>query len=269
VVALVVDRPTSMMYVNEETLEKWNVSFETALADALDNLRALPEHGGWNELSPGVWSGEWGDAYESSRLLLPDLIYRLGISNPAAMVPFRGALLVTSAENDAGLDALAQVAHQAAPENNRWLSFRLVRLVDRTWKELEAPAHSRDALRELELQNQGAAYAGQKDLLDEKHESEGVDVFVGSFGLMRKEGAPITSYAVWSDGVDTLLPVADQVAFVHQEGETTKHALLPWGQVLERFGDLMERTDFEPVRYRVRQYPDRALVESLGAAAGE
>jgi hypothetical protein len=166
VVALVVDSPTSMRYVNEETLEQWGIPFEAALEDALDNLRSLPEHGGWEAPEPGVWSGEWGDAYESSRLLLPDLIYRLGVAKPVAMVPFNGALLVTSADNDDGLRALARVAGQAAPENNRWLSFRLLRLDDRTWKELDAPEHSAASLRELELENQGGAYASQKELLD-------------------------------------------------------------------------------------------------------
>jgi hypothetical protein len=266
VVALVVDRPTSMMYVNEDTLAQWNVAFEDALADALDNLRAQPEHGGWHEVAPGVWSGEWGDAYESSRLLLPDLVHRLGVGRPVAMAPFRDALLVTSADNDAGLQALARLAQASAPDSNRWLSFKLLRLDERTWRELEAPDHARESLRELDLQNQGGAYASQKELLDAMHESQGVDIFVAAYGLLKKEGTPLASYAVWSDGVDTLLPVADHVAFVHREGETTKHALLPWGLALDRFGGLMERTEHEPARYRVRGYPERAIVERLGAA---
>jgi hypothetical protein len=101
------------------------------------------------------------------------------------------------------------------------------------------------------------------------HESRDIDIFVATYGLMKKEGSPARSYTVWGEGIDTLLPVADLVAFAYRDGETAKHALLPWSEAMERFGALMEQTDFEPARYRVRRHPDRAVLEGLAAAAPE
>ena len=130
VIALVCDQPTAMAYVNEGELPKWGVTFDQALADALDNLRSLPEHGGWQQMAGGVWSGEWGDAYDSSRILLPDLIHRVGVRDPVVVVPFRNALMVTNAGNDTGLAVMAKVIEDNLAGNQRWLSFVPMRLTD-------------------------------------------------------------------------------------------------------------------------------------------
>ena len=264
VVALVADLPNSMAYVNEDHLTKWSVSFEQALDDALDNLRGLPEHGGWDQLAHGVWSGQWGDSYESSRILLPDLIHRLGVSNPVAMVPFRNTLLVTSAHNEAGIALMANVTSAMASENNRWLSFRLLRLDGTRWTEAQAPADARGALRALDLHGEADAYASQKQLLEDILAARNEDVFVATCQLMQKEDGSVSSYAVWSEGVDALLPRADAVVFTHHEGQVLTQVIVPWATVQEHFAGLMERTDHEPVRYRVRSYPDRTLLAQLG-----
>lgn len=269
VVALVADLPNSMAYVNEDHLKKWEVSFEQALDDALDNLRGLPEHGGWDQLAHGVWSGQWGDSYESSRILLPDLIHRLGVSNPVVMVPFRNTLLVTSASNEAGVALMANVTNAMASENNRWLSFRLLRLEGTTWSEIDPPPSAQDVLRALDLHGEADAYASQKQLLEDILAARNEDVFVATCQLMQKEGGRLSSYVVWSDGVDALLPRADAVVFTHLEGEESRHVFLPWATVQEHFSGLMERTEHEPVRYRVRSYPERTLLARLGEQAQE
>jgi hypothetical protein len=35
---------------------------------------------------------------------------------------------------------------------------------------------------------------------------------------------------------------------------------------MENFGDLMELTDDYPRRYRVREFPDEALIDAIGSA---
>jgi hypothetical protein len=254
-VAIVVDMPTAMSYLHASRLAKWGKIFDEVLADALDNLRGLPEHGGWKAFGPGVWSGEWGDSYESSRLLLPDLVYRLGITNPVLMVPFRNALLVTSAENAAGIEAMYGLARQSLEANNRWLSFRLLALQGPHLVEHERPAPVEADYRFLQLNNDAAAYASQKDLLDALHGANGTDIFVATFGVMQGEGEAPCSYAVWSDGVDTLLPVVERVLFYRRVGEEQQHAAWPWSRVCEQFGDLMEPTEHHPPRFRVRGFP--------------
>ncbi|WP_457424489.1 hypothetical protein [Roseateles sp. P5_E7] len=266
-VALVIDLPDSMMYVQERSLACWGVTWEQALQDALDNLRGLPEHGGWSEIAPGVWSGAWGDTYESSRLLLPDLIYRLGIADQVAMAPFRNALLVTSAANGPGIHHIVQIAHDALDAQGRWVSFELLRLQGTTWTRFELSGDAAAQQAQMLVRSQAEDYEGQRQVLEGQHKAQNIDLFVASYTLMQKDGGPLTSYSVWSDGVDTLLPQAQSIVLLHRDGEDNWHTRLAWATVQEQFGHLMEPTDHVPARYRVRQFPDRAAVQALAVAA--
>ncbi len=266
VVALVTDMPDAMAYVNQESLDRWGVSFEQALEDAMLNLRGLPEHGGWTQLAPGVWSGEWGDAYESSRLLLPDLIYRLNVPRPVAMVPFRNALIVASANDGEAVARMVEAARSALGDNGRWVSFELLQLEGNRWVEHEAGDESRDALRWLRLHSTADTYGTQKQLLDAEFAEREVDIFVASVQLLSKGGQDLTSYVVWSDGVDTLLPEGEHVVFTREVDGEMRHAMVPWPLVRARFANLMEATDHEPVRYRVRSIPAWSDIEPLALA---
>jgi hypothetical protein len=267
VVALVCDLPTSMAYVVEQQLATWGVSFDQAMDDALDNLRGLPEHGGWSELAPGLWSGAWGDSYESSRLLLPDLIHRVGVSRPVVFVPFRDSLLLASATDPAAIAAMARIAELGLPQNTRWLSFQPLQLEDRTWVPYHPPAPVDEALRLLQLQNDASGYASQKQLLDQLHEDEGIDLFVANYQLMQRGDAPPNSFAVWAEDVDTLLPRSELIAFVRKEGEAIRHVLVPWANAETIVRDLLELTEHQPVLWRVKGFPDPAALERLTAVS--
>lgn len=269
VIGLVCDMPTAMAFVTAQQLADWGVGFDEALEQALLNLRDLPEAAGWNELGPGVWLGEWGDSYDSSRLLLPDLIHRLGVPEPVALVPFRNALFVTSARNTAGLLMAAQVIDKVLANNPRWLSFEPLRLQagpdgQQHWVPHELPPELQDAFRTLNERNREGAYASQKRLLDDLHETGKTDVFVASYQLMQREGGPLRSMAVWTKGVDTLLPQAELVAFVIPgEGDDPVHWLVAWQDVQEIAAPLLEKADMEPARWRARAFPDEGMVALL------
>jgi hypothetical protein len=267
VIALVCDLPTSMAYVLDEQLAKWDVSFEQALDDALDNLRGLPEHGGWKQLAPGLWSGEWGDSYESSRLLLPDLIHRVGVSQPVVFAPFRNALLLASAADQAAIAAMARSAELGLQQNSRWLSFRPLRLEDRDWVPYTPPEPVAETLRVLQLRNTSGSYASQKQLLDALHDDAGIDVFVATYQLMQRGNEPPSSYSVWGDGVDTLLPVPELIAFAYKEGDATRHVLVAWAHAEPIVRDLLEVTEHQPTLLRVRGFPDAATLGRLSAVA--
>ena len=262
VVALVCDRPTSMAYVNEHELPKWQVTFEQALADALNNLRALPEHGGWQQLGAGLWSGEWGDAYESSRILLPDLIHRVGVRDPVVAVPFRNALMLTSAGNDAGISLMARTIADHADANQRWLSFRLLRLHETQWRR-HVPQAAQAEWHVLNLRNDAMLYDTQKELLDAHHERTGVDLFVATFGLLKKSDGTPASYCVWAVDVDTLLPCTDLVAFAFKRDGEPQTLLVRWADACRVAGERMETTGESPERLRVRTFPDAAQLQAL------
>ena len=265
VIALVCDRPTSMAYVNEHELPNWQVTFEQALADALDNLRGLPEHGGWQQIGHGVWSGEWGDAYDSSRILLPDLIHRVGVRDPVVAVPFRNALMLTSAGNEAGIALMAQVIGEHLEDTQRWLSFQLLRLENTQWLP-HAPLVAVDDWHLLNLRNQAAVHESQKELLDALHAKRGTDLWVASWQMLRRDDLGTLSYAVWSETVDTLLPHAEFIVF-KPAGDADGELLVAWADAIGVVGELMEATEHLPERLRVRRFPDAAQVARLRALA--
>jgi len=54
---------------------------------------------------------------------------------------------------------------------------------------------------------------------------------------------------------------------LHKDGDDTWHVRLPWQVVRDKFGHLMEATEHLPVRYRVRQFPDRGQLHALAETA--
>jgi len=262
VIALVCDQPTSMAYVGERELSQWQVTFDQALDDALDNLRGLPEHGGWQQIGPGVWSGEWGDSYDSSRILLPDLIHRVGVRDPVVSVPFRNALMLASADNEAGIALMAQVIERHLDDTQRWLSFQLLRLDDRQWLP-HAQLVAVDAWHLLNLRNGAAVNESQKELLDALHARRGLALSVAAYQMLAREDLGTLSFSVWPEQVDTLLPHTEFIVF-HKRGEDPAGLLLvPWPEAVAVVGELMEPTEHVPQRWRVRRFPDGAQFERL------
>ena len=262
VIVLVYDRPTSTGYVNARELPKWGVSFEQALADALDNLRGLPEHGGWQQIGQGVWSGQWDNDYDSSRILLPDLIHRLDVRDPVVSVPFRNALLVTAAANEAGIALMAEVIAAQSEANQRWLSFKLLRLDDRQWVP-HAPLVAVDAWHLLNLRNESSVNEKQKELLDALHTRRGVELFVASYQTLTREDLGNLSFSVWAEQVDTLLPRTEFIIFNARGRDAARPLLVRWNEAVAVVGELMEPTDHAPERLRVRRFPDEAQFARL------
>ena len=251
-----------MVYVQNRTLTDWGVSWEQALQDALDNLRGLPEHGGWRQVGQGVWSGEWGDAYDSSRILLPDLIHRVGVHDPVVAVPFRNALMLTSAGNEAGIALMAKLIEQHLAGSQRWLSFQLLRLDNTQWLPY-APLVAVDAWHLLNLRNAAAANESQKELLDALYARREQDLFVASYQMMARDDLGTLSFSVWAEQVDTLLPRTEFIVFNARGSDAARPLLVPWPEAISVVGDLMEETDHAPDRFRVRRFPDEAQFARL------
>jgi hypothetical protein len=268
VTALVCDQPASMAYVSERELAAWEVPFDQALADALDNLRGLPEHGGWQQIGQGVWSGEWSDAYDSSRILLPDLIHRVGVRDPIVAVPFRNALMLTSAGNEAGIALMARVIGQHLENSQRWLSFQLLRLEGTRWLP-HAPLVAVDAWHLLNLRNTAALAESQKELLDALHARRGLGPAVASSQLMARDDLGTFSFSVWAEDADTLLPRTEFIVFKRRADGADGPLLVPWPEAASVVRELMAPTDHAPERWRVHRFPDEAQLARLKELAIE
>jgi len=260
-VGLAYDTPHAIQRLSTDQLADWGVAFEDALRDALDNLRARPETPGWVALGHGVWSGQWGDDYESSRLLLPDLIHRLGVHEPVVLTPLRRMLLVTGARNEAGLAEMARVSLEALQEQPRWLSVTPMRLVDTGWEPFEPPPDCAAAFAELAAIERAERYATQKAALDDLHARDGVDVFAADVTLWRSPDGSPRAVTTWTRGVTTWLPRADLVVLVDGEVSLT----VPWADLRELVGALMAPLDMQPERFEVTAFPDRAAWTALAA----
>ncbi len=270
IVGIAFDSPQAMQRITAERLARWGVSLDQALDDAAQNLRAMPEHGGWRSLGGGLWSGEWGDSYESSRLLLPDLIHRLGVADPVVLAPLRHTLLVASARNESALATMAVAARELIEGHTRWLSLQPLALGADGWQVFELPRAVRPAFDDLQCIEQASTYAEQKILLEEIHERRGIDLFVADASVVRRhENGLLCSFCVWSQGVDALLPRAALVVFhratVDADGGGHEPLVVRWDDALEIAGALMAPTGHVPPRWRVNAFPDAAQWSRLKA----
>jgi len=62
----------------------------------------------------------------------------------------------------------------------------------------------------------------------------------------------LQSYSVWGEGVDSLLPKTDAVAFMRHDKQPL---IVDWQKVIDVVGGLMEEVDIYPLRFRVRTFP--------------
>ena len=68
-------------------------------------------------------------------------------------------------------------------------------------------------------------------------EQDGIDVFVGSPIPAARQDDSLFTVAVWTDGVDSLLPEADFVGFVAADGGADTFTL-PWACAIDAMSDI-------------------------------
>jgi len=264
VVALAYDTERNITSINRESFEKWGVSLEEAFAAAKDNL--------WEKTDPGqvagqggVYWSQWGDSYDSSRMLLTEIIYRLSVDgDPVAFVPNRNELWLTGTNNSSGLAAILRDGTESHFNRGHPLSPDLYVLLDGAWKVWVPEDPSlRDAWMKIKRRRDAIDYAQQQELLNAIHEVENVDLFVASYKIYERKDGLAYSACVWTKGVDSSLPRAENIAFM-VDPEGGDHFVVPWEAAAPIVGSLLEEeTEFVPVRYRVREFPNAEQIAEL------
>jgi hypothetical protein len=265
VIMLAYDSELSIQTLTGDTLRDWGVSFDEALAVAIDNLRDITvSH--FEQIAPGVHMGAWDDAYETSRILFPDIFYQMEVGGePLVMMPTRNRLLVASANDHGAQLRMLALAHEMA-EEGRIVSALMYRFEHgKPVEHVPADADVLASLDELKRSYLAEDYASQKRLLDEQYEQDGVDVFVASYQLLRKQdGGNTISYGVWAESVDTLLPEVDMVALVARaEGEETETSFVAWTELRAHVKELSLSEEGYPARYRLKTFPSKELIAGL------
>jgi len=249
-------------------LEQWGVTAEAATAIALDNLRDLaPER--FVQLGANLYASDWNDAYDSSRILLPDLIHRVAGQHPVVMIPTRGRMLLSASHNRDDLLTLLSYAQSAMATEGRRVSTAMYAFVDGKAVPYtpgdEEVARKQADLRRMALQED---YAEQKQLLDQQFEKQGTDVFVATYMLVKGEDERIFSVSTWTAGVEALLPETDRIVLVSLDasGAAGRRWNVAWADLVAAAGHLMLRQDgYQLPRWRVSAFPDEALLAALEA----
>lgn len=263
--SLVYDLPDSMMTVNDELLDKWNVTFYEAMEVARQNLHDKPTQCAQIDSAYALTNG---DAYDATRLVVLDFIHQLEVKGDViAMVPNRERLYVAGSDDPDGLAFLLHFAEQDV-QHERYVSGLAFRLEGDEWQPWLPPADhpNFERFRRLQLQTMGEMYSAQERLLKKQHESAGVDVYVAPFsGMIDKTTGCGRSLCMWAEGVDTLLPKTDEVFLVRPTGDgITTVARGDWPTVARHVGDLMEPQELYPERWRVRTFPDAGTLAKIG-----
>ena len=270
-IMLAYDTEHSMMTLTEATLADWGVSFAEALAVATDNLRDATI-ASFDQVAPGLYIGTWDDAYETSRLLFPDMVYQLGVGGePLVMIPTRSRLMVVSANDRAAQLIMIALARQFVEEEGRQVSalmyrYEQGRAVEYVSSDPEVAGLLTDFLRNSLADD----YAGQKDMLEKSHEEKGLDIFVASYQVLSsKRTGREASFSVWTENVDTLLPETDLVALVStadlEDGSAGPPKLIAWSDLQAATGAFERLPERYPARYKPVNFPDRAAREALPA----
>jgi hypothetical protein len=263
-VNLAFDMPESLMQLSTTDLQNWNVDSDSAMAAALTAL-AEPSDEWFQRVAPGVYVSPWRDTYDASRLLLTEEIRRLPLrGDPVAIVPTRICTLITGSDDIDGLAKILELAIEARDED-RPVSLVPVRLYADGWRtfavdRLHADEARLAGYREARQLEMLGIYETQTELL-EKAVPE--DVLVAPLDAFTKDDRVVDTFAQWIQGVPTLLPECDNVAFVRRD--TGELALVPWGRVQDAMGKTMVRTEHWPPRFRVEAFPGDAEMRAMRA----
>jgi hypothetical protein len=261
-VLLALDYPESTSTLMSGPPESWHIPLDEALSIACDNLRDITTDA-FVEVARGVYRGDWGDGYDASRALLPDLLHRAPVHGfPVFMIPTRDVLLVTSDKDDGALARMVELSHEAA-QTGRPVSPFMYCYHEGLRRFTPRQAEVAQRLAQLALRYRKDDYDTQKAALDRLHKQEGRDVFVANYLLYgaKDDAGEMFSAATWTADVESLLPEADRIVLVRPESGETR--IVPWQQIAPLVGGLLEEESMYPVRYRTCGFPDAGQFASF------
>lgn len=263
--SVVFDFPTSVRSIQSKELEAWDITPYEAIEIAKQNL--IEDEAVLVSSGDSFYASVTGDSYDATRLLLTDRIRGLTVEgDPIAMVPNRDCLLITGSDDEDGLATMLQVAEQATQDPRPMLPLPL-RLTGDEWVDWMPPADHPlyQTFQLLELKYLYPEYNEQQELLNALHDARGEAVYAASLTAVKREDESLLSYTVWSEGLEILLPKSQYVVFSDAESEGAL-ASGTWDRVHEVVGDVMEETDWYPLRYRVHSFPTPEQLEAIGKA---
>lgn len=265
---VVIDAPDAMAYVLPDRIEEWGVTVDEVFAVARENLAVIARDNlerPWRD-SPVVTLLDDGDGYFTSLPLVPGWLAEVGerMGGPVlAFVPDNNTLLLTALP-DQGADQLYAAVERVFGEAVRYLSpvayvagtdGRPVPYAPPPGHPHHVPARRADAVLAL------TEYSNQTEWLAGQYAKAGVETHVGSLVAIEPPGGgPAETIATWTEGVSTLLPRADTVAFARTGSGVDFR--VPW-RVAEQRAGLVPEPLLAPARYLVDSWPPAPVLAAL------
>ena len=272
-VAVAIDRPEHIEYVNG--VDRFKVSKEELDAIAIANLRRHTP-GGFEEMRPGLWVGQWGDEYASERMLLPHLFEAIAPKlrgDPVAFIPGAERMFVVGSEDEENLLLALVLVEERTQAPRAILDFGFV-WRGGGWETFEPPGPFGAELGRRLAVHLAGAYAHQAELLEAERTAGTFDGAVAPLmGL--GEGDELTAtVAAWPKEADLLLPRAHLVSLgtiaPDRSGDAKFEEIVtvPWQVLMAVAGDcLVPEPALYPPRWRARRFPDDAAIAKMKAAA--
>jgi len=264
-VAIAHDTPANIVTVNTSQLQAWNVGFDGAFEQALSNLRDKTDPTRIKQLARGLYRGEWGDYYDTSRILLPEIFHRLSLNgDPVVFLPNRTTLFVTGAYDVAAQALILKHSFQIHFEQGHALSPNFYVHSGENWSLFTPPDAAVAAqARAFQYRRMAIDYEQQKKDLDEIHKKEKFDVFVASSQLLKRKDESMFTRCVWTNGVDTLLPVTETLVLL-LDLQSKEMLQVAWEKAFPIVSPHLEKVPgMVPVRYRAKTFPAAEQIQSL------
>ena len=269
---LAIDSESSIAFVTDDSLDRWGITWEAALAIAHDNLSLRSQEGiEVYDQSRRIFHLETHDDYESSRLLLPGFLsgfVEKVEGRPIAIVPTRDQVLISGdARSDVVLELCAMAEREFAASSRRisaaiYTSDERGALIPYRRSGIDDVAQR---VRHAHVAFEGTEYAAQREALKALHENDGTDIFVANYGALDSKNRGITSWTTWPCGVDSLLPIAEVVGV---GGPGTAPLLVEWPDLMRIAGDCLHlEPRMFPLRYRALHGPTEAQLAELSSVA--
>jgi hypothetical protein len=247
------DLGATVSQVPEEMVKEWGVSTQQVLERALGNLKALPTPS-WKSLDQGVWKLQSPGSYNESFLQWPKAFENLPVTGEVlAAVPNRGVLLASGLKDFEALGDAVQKALQELP----WpLCGAVFKIADEKI-EVFADPQAESRLKSLATFGMRSVYHTQQAALRVHCEAIEEDVFIASFGLLSLKDQPklCQSWCSWTEGVESLLPKTDLIAFVRKPSGPRKTLLVNWSDASKIVAQKMRETSEIPARIQVDEFP--------------
>lgn len=268
---LALDLSSTRLIVTHRQLASWGIEFDQAIEVAYQNL--IARSGGSFEMLvdqetglSSVYSSTWHDGYDSSRLIIDELLKQFKVQGDHVIgIPDNNQLLITGSEDRRGLIALYQMLADAQ-NLQQPLPPVLVHKTETGWQRFAPPLLDplNPLLRGLETAYLSDIYASQKALLLSSMDVESLPIL----DYERRESEDVVhTWTVVPKVQHALIPETDYVKFVaepNQSGESKTLASAPFEKVKEVLGDNLVDVDQYPVRYLMRSYPTADELSKIG-----